>query len=249
MTAREPDGEPDHEVLLELRGASFAFGSRTVLAGVDLAIRRGDLLGILGPNGAGKTTLLRGLLGLLRPSAGSLRRSTARLGYVPQRESLDRVYPLTVEEVVWMGSYGRLSGWRGVPRDTRARAAALLARVELADASRELFSSLSGGQRQRALIARALLAEPDVLLLDEPTSGVDAPTQVAILELLAELNAERELAVLLVSHQFGLTRSAVHEALWVADGGVRRGPADELLSSERLDELFGLVAGEARTWT
>jgi ABC-type Mn2+/Zn2+ transport system ATPase subunit len=224
--------------LLSLHGAAFGYESRAVVSEVDLTVEPGMFLGILGPNGAGKTTLFRGLLGLIPPLAGTVERSHIAIGYVPQRETLDAIYPLTVEEVVHMGSYGRLRGWRGLPTSERALARQTLARVGLEGREHAMFNSLSGGQRQRALIARALMARPEVLLLDEPRSGVDHSAQTAILDLLRELNTNDRLAILLVSHQLGLVRDAVQEALWVADGRVQHGSAQELLTPERLDELF-----------
>jgi manganese/iron transport system ATP-binding protein len=213
--------------LLRLEGAAFGYGGAPVIAGVDLAVRAGDFVGIVGPNGAGKTTLFRGMLGLVAPLAGSVVRGHRALGYVPQREALDAIYPLTVREVVELGA----------ARARRAEAAALLERVGLAGRGSAAFASLSGGQRQRALIARALMVRPELLLLDEPTSGVDRGAVVRILALLRELNAEG-LAVLLVSHQLPLVREAVQSVLLVADGRVRAGAPDELLAPGNLDRLF-----------
>lgn len=163
----------------------------------------------------------------------------AVMGYVPQREALDPVFPVTAEEVVQMGAYGRLAGWRGLRAEERELARACLERVDLLQKKDDLFSSLSGGQRQRALIARALMTGPQVLLLDEPTSGVDRPTQELVLELLTRLNDEDELAILIVSHQIAMTRT-VREVLWVDEGGVRSGAAEEMLQTEQLDAFFGV---------
>lgn len=226
------------EPLLELRGATFGYGGHAVLTGVDLTVGPGEVLGILGPNGAGKTTLLRGLLRLLKPLDGEVRNGTERVGYVPQRESLDPLFPLTLREVVEMGCYGRLRGWRRPSREDRALAAESIARVGLEDAVRKPFSSLSGGQRQRALLARALVMRPQVLFLDEPTSGVDAKTTKQIFALLEELATSESMAILLVTHQLAPLRQAASEVLWVADGSVTRGQAQEVLAPERLEELL-----------
>jgi ABC-type Mn2+/Zn2+ transport system ATPase subunit len=224
--------------LVRTSGAAFGYGRKPVLSQVDLEVAPGDLIGIVGPNGSGKTTLFRGLLGLLPPLAGRVELNTGAVGYVPQRETLDPIYPLTVEEVVHMGCYARLVGaLRRVSDADRALADECVARVGLSERRRELFASLSGGQRQRALLARALMTRPRLLLLDEPTSGVDRGAEEEILDLLRELGKEG-LAVLLVSHQLGLVREAVHEALWVCGGRVTRGPAEEILTPEALDELY-----------
>src|SRR5690606_35356793 len=160
-----------------------------------LEVRAGDFLGIVGPNGGGKTTLFRGILGLLRPLAGNVEREGARLGYVPQRDSLDPIYPLRVEDVVRMGAYGDLTGMRRVTAERRGAAEAAIERVGLGAKSGVPFAGLSGGERQRALLARALLCRPNVLLLDEPTSGVVRGAQRRILDLLVELNVRDGLSV------------------------------------------------------
>ncbi len=231
-------------VLVRLEQAAFGYNGRPVVAGVDLEVRAGDFLGIVGPNGGGKTTLFRGLLGLLPPLAGRVERSATRIGYVPQRESLDPIFPLRVEDVVRMGAYGQLSGLRRLGRAQRAAALDAIARVGLADKARAGFASLSGGERQRALLARALLSRPNLLLLDEPTSGVDRGAQRRILDLLHEIHVHDGLAVLLVSHQIGLLREAAREVLWVADGRVVRGSAAEYLAPERLDRLYAASGTE-----
>ena len=230
----------ERETLVRLRGAAFGYAGVPVIQRVDFEVREGDFVGILGRNGSGKTTLLRGILDLIPAMKGSVEREGARMGFVPQRETLDAVYPVTVEEVVMMGAYGRLSGWRRVRREEHARVAAAIERVNLSHKRGDLFASLSGGQRQRALIARALVMRPNVLVLDEPTSGVDRPTQELVLDLLTELNEEDRLAIQIVSHQLEMTRT-VRDVLWVEDGGVHLGSADEMLQPDHLAELFGVA--------
>jgi ABC-type Mn2+/Zn2+ transport system ATPase subunit len=225
--------------LITAERAAFGYHKVPVVIGVDLAVERGDFLGIVGPNGAGKTTLFRGLLGLVPALAGRVVRSTRAVGYVPQRETLDPIYPVTVEEVVQMGGFGALRGWRGVSGEVRERAKASLEKVGLYERRASAFSSLSGGQRQRVLIARALMVEPEVMLLDEPTSGVDRAAQARILELLVELNRSRGMAVLLVSHQLSMVRETVRRVVWVAEGRVRQGDAATMLAPENLDRLYG----------
>jgi ABC-type Mn2+/Zn2+ transport system ATPase subunit len=231
--------------LLRLSKASFGYAGKLVVSDVDLDVDAGLFLGIVGPNGAGKSTLFRGCLGLIAPLHGTVERTTRAIGYVPQREQLDPIYPLRVDEVVQMGAYGRLAGLRRLTREDRGLAQECLQRVGLAPRACELFASLSGGQRQRVLIARALMARPKLLLLDEPTSGVDRGAQKQILDLLLDLNRREQIAVLLVSHQLQMVRNAVDQVLWVGSGRVVRGEAHELLAPENLDRLYEFSPGEA----
>jgi manganese/iron transport system ATP-binding protein len=225
--------------LVELQAAAFGYEGRRIVSGVDLRIERGSFLGLVGPNGSGKTTLFRGILGLVPLLAGSRQQSAETVfGYVPQRESLDANYPLSAQEVVEMGAYRRLSPSRSLSRLDRREAAQWLERVGLSSHRYAPFSALSGGQRQRILLARALLVRPSVLLLDEPTSGVDRGAQEKILELLGELH-RAGMAILLVSHELVLVREAVAQVLFVADGRVQPGDPSELRSPERLARLFG----------
>lgn len=207
---------------VRVSNAAFGYDGRAVLSGVDLEVHAGDFIGIVGPNGGGKTTLFRGILGLLEPLEGRVERRVDAIGYVPQRERLDPIYPLRVDEVVHMGAYGRLKGWRGLARAERRLALECLARVDLGNLAKAPFSSLSGGQRQRALIARALMVEPKLLLLDEPTSGVDPETAARIVEVLLDLNRREGIAVMLVTHQFAIVNRAVQEVLRVDEGRVVR---------------------------
>jgi ABC-type Mn2+/Zn2+ transport system ATPase subunit len=210
--------------LLTLRGASFGYGRRAVLAGVDLAVGRGELVGIAGPNGGGKSTLVRGILGLIPALAGSVERGGARLGYVPQQDSVDAVFPVTAEEVVRMGAYGRLRGQRALPAGERRFARECLERVGMSAHARQPLAALSGGQRQRVLVARALMMRPDLLIMDEPTSGVDRVAERQIAELVLELERRSALAVLIVSHQLEFLRRVTRRIVWVEDGRVEPAP-------------------------
>jgi ABC-type Mn2+/Zn2+ transport system ATPase subunit len=231
-------------VLLRLEKAGFGYGGHPIVSGVDLQVQSGAFVGIIGPNGAGKTTLFRGILGLIPALEGRVERFENAVGYVPQRETLDAIYPLRADEVVRMGAYGRLRGLRTLPSSERDLARECLDRVGLLSRACEPFSSLSGGQRQRVLIARALMARPRLLLLDEPTSGVDRGAQAHILGLLSEMNRTQDMAILLVSHQIGMVREAVKSCLWVSGGTVRAGDPRVMLATEHLDELYSTEPGE-----
>jgi zinc transport system ATP-binding protein len=223
---------------VELRDVAFAYdGGPPVLSGVDLAVEEGEFVAIAGPNGGGKTTLLRVAIGLERPTFGTAllfgepahRLSRGRrLGYLAQRSRLGTEAPVTVREVV---SAGRLAGGRllGPLRSPdRALVRAAIADVGLADLADRPLAELSGGQQQRAFIAKALAGEPRLLVLDEPTAGVDADAQEALAALLARLHAQRGVTVLYVSHEFGAVEDIVRRLVLVRGGVVFDGPPDEL---------------------
>ena len=229
--------------LLTLRDVSLGYDGRVILERLSFAVECGECLALVGPNGAGKTTLLRGILGLIPVLAGQIEygfdRSTSPPGYVPQRETLDPIFPLTVFEVVLMGTYGRLALLRPVGRRQRQLAADCLGRVGLADLANRPFWALSGGQKQRVLIARALAVEPRILLLDEPTAGVDPGAATTIMDLVSGLNRDQGLTVVLVSHHLRLVRSLVHAVVWIEAGGASKGATEVMLAPERIMELFG----------
>ena len=235
------------EALISLRNVSLGYDGRPVLQQVSLTIERGEFLALLGPNGAGKTTLLRGVLGLIPVLAGTIEYGFDRLasppGYVPQRETLDPIFPLTAFEVVLMGTYARLPPLRPVGRRERVKATACLDEVGLLHIASQPFWALSGGQKQRVLIARALAVDPQVLLLDEPTAGVDAAAERTILDLISRLNREKTLTVGLVCHHLPLVRSLVHTAIWIDEGRATKEPLDAIPVSAPVTELAGNPTG------
>ena len=162
-----------------------------------MAIQPGDFIAIAGPNGSGKTTLFRTILGFLPVLSGSLTRNCAlsEFGYVPQSAALDANFPVTVEEVVAMGAYGRLKPYRPAPDEEKERLKKVLEQVGLSHLAARAFFSLSGGQKKRILIARALMVGPKILILDEPLAGVDTESRAAITDLLLKLNREDRKAI------------------------------------------------------
>jgi len=219
--------------LVTLEGVSLGYAGRVVLRDVSLSIERGEFTALLGPNGAGKTTLFRGMLGLFPLIAGRITYGFDRRlrppGYVPQKESLDPIFPLTALEVVLMGAAGRLPPLRPIGRQVRALAAQSLGLVDLADQADAPFWALSGGHKQRVLIARALAVEPEILLLDEPTAGIDPGAEVAILEVISRLNRERGLTVVLVTHNLRLVRT-YPTVIWVENGRAAKVPAESVFT-------------------
>jgi ABC-type Mn2+/Zn2+ transport system ATPase subunit len=230
--------------LLRLRDVSLGYGGRPILEHIELELGRGEFVALLGPNGAGKTTLLRGIVGLLPVLAGSVDygfdRAANPLGYVPQRETLDPTFPLTVLEVVLMGTSARLAALRWPGRVERRRAMESLDLVGLAALAEARFASLSGGQTQRALIARALAVQPGLLVLDEPTAGVDTEATTTIMKVLTRLNRDQGLTVLLVTHHVRVLRGIASAVVWVQNGRATRRPLGDVLNPSGLDVVPGV---------
>lgn len=185
--------------LLTFSHVDAGYPHRPVLADVNLSISRGDFIVLTGSNGGGKTTLVRLMLGLMRPTAGRLwRMPHIVMGYQPQYQHIDRQFPITVEELVLTGLQNRLRPWQRIRDEHRQRVAALLERFDLAPMSRRLVSQLSGGQLQRALFARAVVSEPDLLVIDEPDTYLDARHKQLLYDFLGHITPET--AIVMVSH-------------------------------------------------
>lgn len=211
------------ENLIEVKNISYRYDREPVLRQVTLAVPRGDYLGLVGPNGAGKTTLLRIMLGLLKPDQGSVRlfgqdikqfKGWAKIGYVPQRiAAFEANFPATVSEVVLMGRYGRRGLFQAIAREDKQLANAALEEVGMTAFRQRLIPDLSGGELQRVFIARALASEPEIILLDEPTIGIDQRARAEFYALLKRFNRERRLTLVLVSHDVDMV---VKEARHIA---------------------------------
>jgi ABC-type Mn2+/Zn2+ transport system ATPase subunit len=232
------------ELLARVEDASVGWGRHVVLRGVSFELRRGDYLGIVGPNGSGKSTLLRALLGLEEPLAGSIVRSAAwRAGNVPQRDTLEPLFRFRALEVVEMAAHAEswLPGppWGDVlTRARREAAREALDAVGMGDRAGRVFRDLSGGQKQRVLIARALAAAPSVLVLDEPTTGMDIASEADLLGLVRRLRDERDLAVVLVSHSLHVVADEADRVGLLIGDRVRFGTPGEIVADGPLSELY-----------
>lgn len=236
--------------IIQFEKATFAYGHTTALEDVTLEVAEGEFLGIIGPNGSGKTTMLRAILGLLPPRQGSARvfdcacealrcYHRARIGYLPQMGTTNPSFPITVSEAVLMGRYGAIGLLRRPgPKDRE------MAQTALHDVGMERYAStplahLSGGQQQRVMIARALAAQPEILLLDEPTTGIDLPSQQDLIELVSRLRRMHGLTVVLVTHDVNLIRSSVHRLALLNRRLHAIGPPEVVLTRETLSAVYG----------
>lgn len=235
--------------LFEVNALQFERGQNLILQSVSFKILPGEYCAIIGPNGGGKTTLVRLLLGLEKPSAGTIRlfgtpqkkfSAWDRIGYVPQRSSLvDASFPASVREVVAMGRYAR----RGILGEEKAQdveaieeAMALMGVGELRD---RLIGELSGGQRQRVMIARALASRPEVLIVDEPNTGVDASSQQRFYELLRELNKKRGVGILFITHDVGVIAEDITKLLFVNQTLLTSENPLDMMRCDAMSQLYG----------
>ena len=241
-TSREVPAGP----VVVLDDAAFAYTSSPVLTGVTGSVMPGEALALIGPNGSGKTTLLRGLLGMVRITAGSLRVNGAApgraprgsIGYVPQVADLDPSFPVTVLDVVLMGTYSRLGLLRRPGRAERRRCREALASVGLSELASRHFGTLSGGQRQRVLVARCIAAEPRLILLDEPFNGLDQPNRDALLDIIARLKG-RGIGVVVSTHDLVLARQTCEKAALLAGRQIAFGPRAEVLVPALIEQAYG----------
>lgn len=229
---------------------SYRYHNDLVLDDVTFKVRRGDYVGIIGPNGGGKTTLLKTMLGLLKPSTGSvtvfgrdvhaLKEERGHIGYVPQRASqIDANFPASVEEIVASGRTARIGVFRKFSDDDRAAIDRALDISGMSRFRRRLISELSGGERQRAFIARAIAGDPQVLFLDEPSVGIDIASQEQFFSFVAALNHEHGLTIVLVSHDIDVVANEVHTLLALNRKVVCFGPAKDLLNENYIKDLYG----------
>ena len=230
---------------IEVADLTVAYGEKPVLWDIDLDVPAGTLMAVVGPNGAGKTTLVRAILGLVRPAAGRalvlgrpVDEQRRRVAYVPQRGSVDWDFPTSVHDVVEMGRFGHLGWLRRPGRADREAARAALEQVGIADLAGRQISQLSGGQQQRVFLARALVQDADVYLMDEPFQGVDATTERAIVELLRGLRADGR-TVVVVHHDLQTVPEYFDSVTLLNVRRIASGPVAEVFTEENLRLTYG----------
>lgn len=223
--------------LATVEDLACGYGGQAVVRGIGLTVREGEFYALIGVNGSGKSTFLKTIVGLVPAVTGSIRfaakgGAVPSIGYIPQTEKLDSIFPISVSEVVLMGTYAFLGPGKRVKSEHRHVAEAALRRMGVDNLSRRRFSELSGGQKQRVLLARALATNPVLLILDEPTSGVDQAAERVFMELIAEVN-HRGVAVLMASHNLALVREFATAVMWFHDGKAEIGPTPEIFAALR----------------
>lgn len=236
-------------LLLQVSALEVGYARRAILPPLSFAVGREELWALVGRNGGGKTTLLRTLLGLLPRVRGQLAWAPgAKVGYVPQRAELDLTVPMRVRDVV---AQGLESGWSflrpGVARRAARRIQAVLEETGMEHLSAQPFAMLSDGQRQRVLVARALVSDPDMLILDEPTNGMDLASERAAFELFSRLQSTRRLALLVVSHHMTMLSTRASHILWVDkdEGQAKAGDVDTLRRDPAFTAHYGTIFGLA----
>jgi manganese/iron transport system ATP-binding protein len=238
-----------------LSDVSAGYGRRVALEHISLAVEPGSLLAVVGPNGAGKSTLLKLMAGLADPWSGRIEvlgqppgREARRVAYVPQAELVDWAFPVTVEDVVTMGRFPRLGPVRRPGADDRRAVLDALEQVGMAPHVRTQIGRLSGGQRRRVFLARALAAEPDLFLLDEPVTGIDATTQELLMDLL-EAQAERGKTVVATTHDLACAAQRFQQVLAINRTVIAYGPSNLVLDADVLARAYGghMLVLEGRT--
>lgn len=225
---------------ITLKDVTIGYRRRLLLTDINFSLKVGEFTVLFGPNGCGKTTLFKTILRIIPPIQGTIiygGDSYPRFGYVPQRQTLDEIYPFTAEEVVFMGTFGQSKPFCPTTSANRIWIEQCLKDVGMLEARKQLFSELSGGQRQRILIARALATQPDILVLDEPVTGVDILAQRMIMELITLLHKKHELTIVMVTHQIHSIPKWIDKLIWINNNKMTIGSS--------LDILAPLIAEEA----
>ncbi|HEY8497448.1 MAG TPA: ABC transporter ATP-binding protein [Limnochordales bacterium] len=249
-----PDG--DTRICVEVKDLTVGYDDRVVLRGINWTVPCGTSAAIIGPNGGGKSTLLRTLVGRLRPAHGTVRifgrppeEARHLLAYLPQNEEIDWQFPIRAIDVVIQGLLARTPWWRPLGKDALAQAMAALERVNLADEAQRPVGALSGGQRQRVLLARALLQDAQLILLDEPATGLDAPAQHELLDVVDDLKRDGR-TVIATTHDLNCLTDHFDTVLCLRGEVICQGPPEEALRPEHLLAVFGkhvpLLTAEGR---
>ena len=238
MFSEPNEGRDAGNTVFSAKNASIGYSQTPVLTGITLLLSPGHALALIGPNGSGKTTLMRALLGSAQVISGEVSCPLDFLGYVPQNSDIDLSFPINVRQVVEMGMYPKTKLLRPLSREQKEAVSAALEQIGLVERARERFGTLSGGQRQRVLVARALVAKPRMVLLDEPFNGLDEPNREALLSLINQAKAQGT-AFMISTHDYRVATEVCDESLIVAGRQVAYGPTSQVFRPEIINEAFG----------
>ncbi|MDF1883404.1 metal ABC transporter ATP-binding protein [Sulfurimonas sp. SAG-AH-194-C21] len=238
--------------IFDVKNLSFRVRGVDILSNISLEIFNGEYIAIIGPNGGGKTTLIRMLLGLDKPSSGEVRlfgkklksfKEWHKIGFVPQRASLvDENFPATVEDIVKMGRVANRGIFTGFSSEDAKIVEDAMLKMDIADLKKKMVGTLSGGQRQRVMIARALASKPEILILDEPNTGVDMVSQQRFYKLLAKLNKEENITIVFITHDIGVIADDIGRLFTINQKATVCNDPKETLSCEDISTLYGIDA-------
>jgi len=238
--------------IFDVKNLSFRVRGVDILSQISLEIFHGEYIAIIGPNGGGKTTLIRMLLGLEKPSSGEVRlfgkklrnfKEWYKIGFVPQRASLvDENFPATVEDIVKMGRIANRGIFAGFSNEDAKIVEDAMFKMDIVDLKEKMVGTLSGGQRQRVMIARALASKPEILILDEPNTGVDMVSQQRFYKLLAKLNKEEKITIVFITHDIGVIADDIGRLFTINQKATICNDPKETLSCEDVSTLYGIDA-------
>ena len=238
--------------IFDLKNLNFNVNGQTILSNISLEIFSGQYIAIIGPNGGGKTTLIRMLLGLEKPSSGEIRifgkklknfKEWHKIGYVPQRAShVDSSFPATVLDIVKMGRASQRKLFSTFSQEDKNLVHDAMLKMDVLDLTDKMIGTLSGGQRQRVMIARALASKPEILILDEPNTGVDMLSQKSFYALLRKLNKEDNITIVFITHDIGVIADDIARLFTINQKAIICNNPKQTLSCEEMSELYGIEA-------
>ncbi|MGE4397141.1 MAG: metal ABC transporter ATP-binding protein [Sulfurimonas sp.] len=238
--------------IFDVKNLNFVLKEQTILSNISLEIFSSEYIAIIGPNGGGKTTLIRMLLGLEKPTSGEVRiygkklsrfKEWHKIGYVPQRASLiDSSFPATVLDIVKMGRTSQRSLFGAFSKTDKQYVDDAMAKMDISDLKDKMVGTLSGGQRQRVMIARALASKPEILILDEPNTGVDVASQKKFYALLRELNQKEGITIVFITHDIGVIADDIARLFTINQKAIICNNPKQALSCEEMSELYGIDA-------